>query len=73
MWPGIQGNKYKFDNFRFFVYDVFDIDAQSMFHRTLYIQLLLLWFLEYVLYYQNMANVCATMQEQIEFVDGLVH
>lgn len=69
--PGIQGNKYKFDNFRFFVYDVFDIDAQEYVSTYDARWIAHTCGLEYVPVIKTWANVCATMQEQIEFADGV--
>ena len=69
--PGIQGNKYKFDNFRFFVYDVFDIDAQEYVSTYDARWIAYTCGLEYVPVIKTWANVCATMQEQIEFADGV--
>lgn len=69
--PGIQGNKYKFDNFRFFVYDVFNIDAQEYVSPREAASIAKLCGLEYVPVIKTWANVCATMQEQIEFADGV--
>ena len=69
--PGIQGNKYKFDNFRFFVYDVFDIDAQKYVSPHIACLMASHCGLEYVPVIKTWANVCATMQEQIEFADGV--
>ena len=68
---GIQGNKYKFDNFRFFVYDVFDIDAQEYVSTYDARWIAHTCGLEYVPVIKTWANVCATMQEQIEFADGV--
>jgi RNA ligase (TIGR02306 family) len=69
--PGIQGNKYKFDNFRFFVYDVFDIDAQEYVSPREAASIAKICGLEYVPVIKTWASVCAIMQEQIEFADGV--
>lgn len=69
--PGIQGNKYKFDNFRFFVYDVFDIDAQEYCCQPGARRVAAACNLEYVPVIKKRSGVCATMQEQIEFADGV--